>query len=75
MNDEADVKRYAQLRIDAASLDAESLSLALEKARSSDAPEIEALRDAVFNDVVTEFGRGDCVVPLRWSQKMIATLS
>jgi hypothetical protein len=72
---EADVRRYSQLRIDAQSMTAPELEAALAKAHTSDAPELEPLREVAYNDVVTEYGRADCVIALRWPQKVFAALA
>lgn len=72
---EADVKRYAALRTQAASMSDEQLMVALQKARESDAPEVEPLRDVAYNDLVTEIGRADCTVPLTRRQKLLAALA
>jgi hypothetical protein len=72
---EADQRKYANLRIDAADMDLEQLQIALDKAKPSDVPEIEPLRDVAYNDVVTEYGRADCVTPLRMHQRILAALA
>lgn len=72
---EADVKRYAKLRSEASGMDEAQLRTALNKARESDAPEVEPLRDVAFNDVSLEIGRGDVVVPLTLPQKVLAALA
>lgn len=72
---EADQRKYATLRIDAADMNSQQLQLALDKAKASDVPEIEPLRDVAYNDVVTEYGRADCVAPLRMHQRILAALA
>lgn len=72
---EADMRRYAQLRTDGRSMDADALQLALDKARLTDAAEIEPLRDVAFNDVAQEVGATYAVTPLRWHQRMLAALA
>ena len=72
---EADVKRYAKLRGDAATLTDAQLEAALQKARESDAPEVEPLRDVAFNDVVCETGNATAAVPLNWRQRVLAALA
>ncbi len=72
---EADLRKYASLRLDAQSMSDVQLTEALAKARISDLPEIETLRDVVYNDIVTEYGRHDCVVPLRAHQRVLAALA
>lgn len=72
---EVDVKRYAQLRSAAASMDEVALRNALHKARESDAAEVEPLRDVAYNDVVIEIGRAEFAVPLSNQQKILAALA
>ena len=72
---EVDVKRYAQLRSAAASMDEVALRTALHKARESDAAEVEPLRDVAYNDVVIEIGRAEFAVPLSNQQKILAALA
>lgn len=72
---EADVRRYARLRTDALGLDAAGLKIALAKARESDAPEVEPLRDVAWNDVVVECGNPGQVVPLGLKQRLLAALA
>ena len=72
---EMDVKRYAQLRSAAAGMDEAELRTALQKARESDAAEVEPLRDVAYNDVVIEIGRSEFAVPLSGHQKVLAALA
>ena len=72
---EADARKYASLRQEAQGMTEVQLRLALDKARISDVPEIETLRDVAYNDTVTEYGRHDCVVPLRMHQRVLAALA
>lgn len=75
LQNEDDVRRYAQLRAASVDLSDTALERALWKAREQDAPEIEALRDVAWNDVVRELGRPELVTPLRLSQRAIAALA
>lgn len=72
---EADSRKYANLRAGAADMDCDQLLSALEKARASDVQEVEPLRDVAYNDVVAEYGREDCQVPLTRSQRLLAALA
>jgi hypothetical protein len=72
---EVEGRKYASLRLEAQSMTEDQLLQALTKARISDLPEIETLRDVVYNDIVTEYGRQDCVVPLRAHQRVLAALA
>lgn len=72
---EADMKRYSALRADAQTMDAEALQAALNKARTGDAAEIEALRDVAYNDLVREIGRDEYATKLSWHQRLIASLA
>lgn len=72
---EADARRYAKLRTEALAMTAEQLAAALAKAGETDTPEIEALRDVAYNDVVREIGRDDHVVPLSATQRLYAALA
>jgi hypothetical protein len=74
-SNELDAKRYAKLRSEARNMNTEQLQQALDKARETDAPEVEPLRDVAFNDVVTEYGRPDAVVPLQLNQKILRALA
>jgi hypothetical protein len=72
---EADVRKYASLRQESLGMSESQLLQALDKARLSDVPEIETLRDVAYNDTVTEYGRHDCAVPLRIHQRVLAALA
>lgn len=72
---ETDANRYATLRADAHAMTTHELALALDKARQSDAQEVEPLRDVAYNDVVFERGSGHAAVPLRWTQRLLAALA
>ncbi len=69
---ESDAKRYAQLRTEARTMNPAALQLALDKARETDTPEFESLRDVAYNDVVVEIGRPDAAVPLSGAQRLLA---
>lgn len=71
---EADAKKYAQLRTRALSLDADALASALQQARESDVAEVEPLRDVAYNDVVIELGLTN-TVPLSGYQRIISRLA
>lgn len=72
---EADAKRYAQLRTLASTMEADALRAALAKARETDTAEVEPLRAVAFNDVVLEVGRNDQVLPLSVQQRLLAALA
>ena len=72
---EADARKYAALRTKSVGLTAEQLDLELQKARESDVPEVELLRDVVYNDVVTEVGRPDLCQPLSARQKLVSVVA
>lgn len=72
---EADARRYTQLRTAAAGMDARALRTALAKAHECDVQEIEPLRAVAFNDVVLEIGRADQLMPLSLQQKLLAALA
>ncbi|HWH84939.1 MAG TPA: hypothetical protein VNU71_22155 [Burkholderiaceae bacterium] len=72
---EADAKRYGQLRTAANTMDDVTLRAAIDKAREGDGPEIEPLRDVAYNDVVVEVGRPDVAIPLTPKQKVLAALA
>lgn len=72
---EADAKRYAALRVKAATLDDACLRTALDEARTSDTAEIESLRDVAYNDVVLEVGQPTYKVPLAAHQRILAALA
>lgn len=72
---DVDAKRYAQLRTAGQSMSGDDLGQALNKARESDAAEVDALRDIAYNDVVTEYGRPEATVPLTMHQKLLGALA
>lgn len=72
---EADCKRYAQLRTAGQSMTAQELAVALNKARESDTQEVESLRDVAYNDLAHEIGRDDAAIPLRAHQKLLSALA
>lgn len=72
---EADARRYAQLRTAAAGMDAPTLRTALAKARESDTQEVEPLRAVAFNDVALEIGRADQLIALTLPQRLLAALA
>ncbi len=72
---DADSKRYAKLRADAAGMDAPTLQAAMEKAKESNTQEVEPLRQIAYNDVVREFGRADEAYRLSLRQKVLAALA
>ncbi len=67
---ELDVKRYQALMTKAVSMDAEQLATAIEEARQNDAPEIDALRNVAYNDVMKEINREDQAFKLSLSEKI-----
>jgi hypothetical protein len=72
---ENDARKYAALRTRSADLSDAELQRELEKARESDAAEIEPLRDIAWNDVATEIGRSDVLVPLKPAQRLLEILA
>ncbi len=72
---EADVRRYAKVRTEGLRQTADELQAALDRARESDVPEIEALRQVAYNDMVREVGRPDCAAPLNRRQRLMALLA
>lgn len=72
---EADQRRYARLRSEAGEMDTEALRRALNKARESDAAEVETLRLVAYNDVMLETGNAQHVAQLSWRQKALAVLA
>lgn len=72
---EADMRRYSKLRTDGVAMTADQLTLALAKARESDAAELEPLRDVAWNDVMRETGNEALVLPLSKTQRTLAALA
>ncbi len=72
---EADMRRYLSLQQRTHVLTDDEIASAIDEAHQSDCPEIEPLRDVAYNDVVTEFGREDAVVPLSPTQRLFAYLA
>lgn len=75
IQNEADVKRYAQLRAAAVTMDDTQFEQALQQARELDAPEVEPLRDVAWNDVMGEIGRPELRMRLRPAQRVLAALA
>lgn len=72
---ESDIRRYQAVMVKSSQLTAQELEIAIEEARQGDAPEIELLRDIAYNDVMIEFNRMDCAVPLNPLQKLLTTIA
>lgn len=72
---EADIRRYRALLAKASAMTEPELERALEEARQGDTPEIEPLRDVVYNDIALELGRPDAVVPLNATQRFLAAIA
>lgn len=72
---EADAKRYARLRTDSANMSAFDLRSAIDKARETDVPEVELLRDVAWNDVMNEIGRPEEIVKLGTRQAIISSIA
>lgn len=72
---EVDARRYAALIVKYQRLSVAELDEALREVQASSPPEIEALRNVVYNDVVTEVGQLSYRVPLNRSERLIAVLA
>ena len=72
---EADARKYALLRTNGRSMSEQELGTALDKARETDATEIEPLRAVAFNDVVIEVGHPEQTIKLRAHQLLLAALA
>lgn len=72
---EQDLKRYTQLATKAHGMDLATLRTELEKARESDAAEVELLRDVAYNDVVLEAGHPELKTALTFPQRVVAALA
>lgn len=72
---EADARRYAGLLVKYQRLGLAELDEALREVQVACAPEIEALRNVVYNDVVTEVGQLTHRVELNRSERLIAALA
>ncbi len=72
---DADVRKYAELLKEAPALSDLDFSTALAKARITDAPELEALRDVAYNDLVSEIGQPELASRLSLAQRLIASLA
>lgn len=72
---ELDARRYARLRTEVTTMTAADARAALAKARESDAPEVETLRDVAYNDLMLEIGRSDLAVPLTLNQRVLSALA
>jgi len=72
---EADMKRYQTLRAKAETLDAAAIAILLEEARTGDCPEIDALRNVAYNDVMREINREDQSIKLSPAEKFYDLLA
>lgn len=72
---EAEARKYAALRTAGVGMNAEQLETALQKARESDIPEVESLREVAYNDLLDEIGRGDLKVELHPTQRLLSTFA
>ena len=72
---EADAKKYAVLRTSGVTMTVDEFRHALNKARETDALEIETLRDVAYNDVMVEIGRDDLRVKLSPHQAVLGSLA
>jgi uncharacterized protein (UPF0264 family) len=72
---EADVRRYRALQAKFPQMQDAEAHQALLEARQSDAPEIEALRPVVFNDIARENGVEDRLMDLTTKQRLLAALA
>lgn len=72
---ETDVAKYAALLGQSLVMSDAEFAQGLAQARESDAPEVDALRDVAYNDVMREIGRPDLVGPLGPRQRVIAALA
>lgn len=72
---DADAKRYAQLRAKSHEMNETELQAAVNKLREGDTPEVDALRDVAYNDVVREIGRPDAQADLHFHQKLLRAIA
>ncbi len=72
---EADVRKYAALLLKSETLDPAHMRILIAEARQSDAPEVEPLRNIVFNDVMLETGREKFVIPLTITQRLFDAIA
>ena len=72
---EADARKYASLRTQGQTMDDVQLDAALQKARESDVPEVELLRDIAYNDLLMEIGRQDMRTALSGRQKLLEVIA
>jgi Mg2+/citrate symporter len=72
---EADMRRFTALLVSSQHMGADDLEQALNVARQSCAPEIEPLRNVVYNDVVRAIGQPGHAQPLTRAERVIAALA
>ena len=72
---EAEVRKYSQLRTAGHAMSVAELQAALAKAQETDTAEVEALRAVAYNDVVTEIGREDKLISLTAHQRLVAAIA
>jgi len=71
-----DVRKYDELRtLERSGTSTQKLAVLLAKAHQTDAPEIEALRDVAYNDVLNEINRADCASKLGLWQRTVAIMA
>ncbi len=72
---ESDSRRYRALMAQSHAMPLDELRQAITQARIADTQEIEPLRNVAYNQVVTESGRTDHLLPLTFSQRLLAGLA
>jgi hypothetical protein len=72
---ELDVKRYGAIRAKSSNMTDAELRQAIDEAHTSNAVEVEPLRDVAYNDVALEVGRPDSMVQLNLQQRLIAAFA
>lgn len=72
---ELDVKRYGAIRAKSGSMTDDALRQAIDEAHTTDAPEVEPLRDVAYNDVVLEVGQPSFALKLSLQQRLIAAIA
>ncbi len=72
---EADARKYASLRTQGLVMDDAQLDAALQKARESDVPEVELLREVAYNDMLVEIGRDDLRTSLSSRQRLLEVIA
>lgn len=72
---EADVRRYQAVLENSIGASVEAFAAALEQAHQGDAPEVDALRNVAYNDMVKELGMPEHQIPLSATERVLRAIA